>query len=46
MITSFLIGFVIGCIIALPTGYQARKAYTRQLWRLSRAIRDRAKGLK
>lgn len=42
---TFLVGSIIGFVVGVPAGYKMRQLYTRQLWRLSRSIRDKAKGL-
>jgi hypothetical protein len=40
-----MVTFIIGAAVGLAVGYRARMLYTRQLWRLSRSIKNKAKGL-
>lgn len=38
-------GIIVGLFLGIPLGYRARMFYTRQLWRMSRSIKNKAKGL-
>lgn len=40
-----MIAFLVGLVIGFPVGYQVRRIYARELWRLSRTIRDKARGI-